>query len=289
MEIVGLLTQEPLARLAIKNKIKNFITPDLYRDLEDFIKDNPTFEDFKRRAKFNDSYKRALNWGSDNISEEEYQQIISELKVELEEKMKLQKDRISTVTANGKEVSTFQKDDGSVIAIDNSYGKKPISEQLEEIQSKYSRFRQGEATNTEEIIEYMEEEVKPENEFQDVATVTSTSLSSEEEEMAAVAKSYQANSDNQVSIDFENRLLLDDGQVLEMEKTENGYVVGAAEAVNEQQEASIEEAPTMEKAKQKTLTRKPYKQAGFSSAILLALIAGMFMGLIILNLYIKTI
>ena len=75
MEIVGLLTQEPLARLAIKNKIKNFITPDLYRDLEDFIKDNPTFEDFKRRAKFNDSYKRALNWGSDNISEEEYQQI----------------------------------------------------------------------------------------------------------------------------------------------------------------------------------------------------------------------
>lgn len=289
MEIVGLLTQEPLARLAIKNKIKNFITPDLYRDLDAFIKDNPTFEDFKRRAKFNDSYKRALNWGSDNISEEEYQQIISELKAELEEKMALQKERISTVTANGKEVSTFQKDDGSIISVDNSYGKKPITEQLEEIQSKYSRFRQGEATNTEEIMEYMEDEVKPENDFQDVSTISTASLNNDETEMAAVAQSYQASTDGEVSIDFANKLLLDDGQVLEMEKTENGYTIGAAEAVEGQPEPVMEEAPTLEKAKQKTLTRKPFQQAGFSSAVLLALIAGMFMGLILLNLYIKTI
>lgn len=289
MEIVGLLTQEPLTRLAIKNKIKNFITPDLYRDLDDFIKDNPTFEDFKRRAKFNESYRRALNWGSDNISEEEYQQIISELKAELEEKMKIQKDRISTVTANGKEVSTFQKDDGSVIAVDNSYGKKPITEQLEEIQNKYSRFRQSETTNTEEIMEYMEEEVKPENDFQEVSTISTSSLNNEEREMAAVAQSYQSNTEGEVSIDFANKLLLDDGQVLEMEKTEDGYTVGAAETVDEKHETVTEDTPTLEKAKQKTLTRNPFQQAGFSSAVLLALIAGMFMGLILLNLYVKTI
>lgn len=289
MEIVELLTKEPLQRLAIKNKIKSFITPDLYRDLDDFIKDNPTFEDFKRNAKFNDAYRRALNWGDANISEEEYQQILSELKAELEEKMRLQTDRISTVSANGKEVSTLQKSDGSVITIDTSYGRKPIQEQLEDIQAKYSRFRQNGDTNTDEIMKYMENEVTPETEFQDVASVPTNSLGSDEAEMAAVAQSYQEAADGPVSIDFANKLLLDGDQVLEMAKTDEGYVVGAADTVEAQPEAVAEDTPTLEKAKQKALTRTPYKQAGFSSAILLALIAGMFMGLIILNLYIKTI
>lgn len=289
MEIVGLLTQEPLTRLAIKNKIKSFITPDLYRDLDDFIKDNPTFEDFKHNAKFNDAYRRALNWGDDNISEEEYQQILSELKAELEEKMRLQTDRISTVSANGKEVSTLQKSDGSVITIDTSYGNQPIQKQLEAIQSKYSRFRQNGATNTEKIMEYMEDEVTPETEFQAVSSVEADTLGSDEAEMAAVAQSYQDNADGPVSIDFANKLLLDGDHVLEMEKTDEGYVVGAADAVEAQPETVAEDTPTLEIAKQKTLTRNPYKQAGFSSSILLALIAGMFMGLIILNLYIKTI
>lgn len=287
MEIVGLLTKEPLPILAIKNKIKSFITPDLYRDLDDFIKDNPTFEDFKRNAKFNDAYRRALNWGDDDISEEEYQQILSELKAELEEKMRLQTDRISTANANGKEVSTIQQSDGSIITIDTSYSGKPIREQLEDIQAKYSRFRQNGETNTDELMEYMKNEVTPETEFQAVSSVKTDSLGSDEAEMAAVAQSYQGDAEGPVSIDFANKLLLDGDQVLEMNKTDEGYVVGAADTVEAQPEAVAEDTHTL--AKQKTLTRTPYKQAGFSSAILLALIAGMFMGLIILNLYIKTI
>ena len=176
MEIIGLLTEEPLISLAVKNKIKSFITPDLYRDLDDFIKDNPTFEEFKRNAKFNEAYRRALNWDSYTLTEDDYQKILSELKAELEEKMRIEKDKITTVTANGKEVSTYTKDDGSVIAVDNSYNDRPIAEQLEDIQKKYSRFRQDGNTNTEELMEFVQEEVKPEPAFHAIEDIDTTSL-----------------------------------------------------------------------------------------------------------------
>lgn len=292
MELIGLLTEEPLARLAVKNKIKSFIAPDLYRDLDDFIKDNPTFEDFKRRAKFNEAYRRALNWDTHSLTEDEYQQILSELKAELEEKMKIEKDKINTVTANGKEVSTYKKDDGSVIAVDNSYSDKPITDQLEDIQKKYSRFRQDGNTNTEELMEFAQEEIKPEPAFQVVDEVNEASLNSTDAEIAGVAKAYQAQADGEVSVNLEDGLLLDQGTVLEIKSTDEGYAIAAPDAtVGEEQAGDTLEAdtPVLEKAKQKTLKRNPFKQAGFSDAILLALLTGMFIGLALLNIYIKTI
>lgn len=291
MEIVDLLTHEPLITLAVKNKIKNFITPDLYHDLDDFIKDNPTFEDFKKNAKFDDAYRRALNWNSVTLTEEEYQQILSELKAELEEKMRLEKDKITTTKANGKEIATFTKDDGTVIAVDNSHGDKPIDEQLKDMQEKYSRFRQDGNTNTEELMEFAQNEVKEAPSFEDADKINTGSLSQENAEKAEVAKDYQAQTDNSdVSVDLENGIILDQGTVLEIQHTDEGYeVVAPDESIGEQAEELSADGPTKAKVKQKTLgKRNPLKQAGFSDAIILALLTGMFIGLAILNIYIKT-
>ena len=290
MEIIGLLTEEPLVKVAVKNKIRSFITPDLYHDLEDFIKDNPTFEDFKRSAKFNEAYRRALNWDSYTLTEDEYQQILEELKAELEEKMRIEKEKITTVSANGKEVATFQKDDGSVIAIDNTYGGRPIEQQLEDIQKKYSRFRQDGNTNTEELMEFVQEEVKPEPSFQAVGDLTVASLNNEESEKAAVAQAYQDGTDSTVAVDLEDGVIMDNGNILEIEQTEDGYTVTAPETVGGDATNKLnEEAPILEKAPQKTLRKTPFKQAGFSDTILLALLTGMFIGLVILNIYIRAI
>lgn len=290
MEVMGLLTEEPLVTLAVKNKIKSFIAPDLYRDLDDFIKDNPTFEDFKKRARFNEAYRRALNWDTHSLTEEEYQQILTELKAELEEKMKIEKDKITTVTANGKEVSTYQKDDGTVIAVDNSYGKKPITDQLEDIQKKYSRFRQDGNTNTEELMEFAQEEIKPETTFQEVKDIKKDSLNEKDANLAKVAEEYQEQSNSTVEVNLEDGLLLDQGSVLEIQSTDEGYaIVTPEDNTNNNEEVLEAEGATLEKAKQKTLRRNPLKQAGFSDAIILALLTGMFIGLALLNIYIKTI
>jgi len=285
MEIIDLLTNEPLAVLSVKNKIKNFITTDLYQDLDDFIKDNPTFEDFKRRAKFNDSYRRALNWNTLSLTEDEYQQILSELKAELEEKMRIQNDKINTVKANGKEVSTYQRDDGSVITVNNS-NNKPIDEQLKDMQEKYSRFRQDANTNTEELMEHMEEEITPETSFHNVTELNQNSLNEEESKIAEVAQAYQASSEGPVTVDLENRLIMDEGNILEIQQTDQGYAVTSPEQTQDNSEVKSTETPT--KAKQKTLIMNPFKQAGFSDAIILALLTGMFIGLLLLNIYIKT-
>lgn len=288
MEIIGLLTEEPLVKVAVKNKIKSFITPDLYHDLEDFIKDNPTFEDFKRRAKFNEAYKRALNWDSYTLTEEEYQQILEELKAELEEKLRIEKEKITTVSANGKEVATLTKDDGSVIAVDNTYSGRPIEEELKDIQEKYSRFRQDGNTNTEELMEFMQEEIKPEPSFQAVSDLTSSSLNKEEEEKASVAQAYQAYTDSSVTVNLEDGLIMDNGNILEIQQTEDGYAVTTPET-NGNTTAELEDNAVLDKAPQKTLRKTPFKQAGFSDTILLALLTGMFIGLVILNIYIRMI
>lgn len=286
MEIIGLLTEEPLVTLAVKNKIKNFITTDLYRDLDEFIKDNPTFEDFKQHAKSNELYRRALNCSPNTITEDDYQQILSELRAELEEKMRIEKEKINTVYVNGKEISTYKTDDGSVITVDNSYSKKTIPEQLEDIQKKYSRFRQNGDKNTIELMEYIEEEIKPEPNFQDVDDLSTSSLTQEDREKAAVAQAYQTSTDNEVTVNLEDGLILDNDKILEIHQNDTGYTVTAPNQVNGEMET---EDTTLKKSPQKTLIKQPLKQAGFSDAILLALLTGMFIGLVVLNIYIRAI
>ena len=289
MEIVGLLTEEPLISVAIKNKIKSFITPDLYRDLDDFIKDNPTFEDFKSRAKFNNAYRRALNWDSYTITEDEYQKILNELRAELNDKLRIEKEKISTVTANGKEIATYHKDDGTVIAVDNSYNNRPIESQMEDIQKKYSRFRQNGNTNTEEMMEYLQDEIKPEPTFQTLDDIGTGALNTDDNAKLEVAKTYQDITDESITVNLEDGLIMDEGTILEIQKTDEGYTIATPEDVEETDKQNSEDEVVLEKAPQKTLRKTPFKQAGFSDTILLALLTGMFIGLVILNIYIRTI
>ena len=274
MEVISLLTDEPLVVAAVKNKIKSFITPDLYRDLEDFIKDNPTFEEFKKRAKFNEAYRRALNWDAHNLTEEEYQQILEDLRAELENKMKIEKDKISTVSANGKEVATYQKDDGTVIAVDNSYSDKSIQEQLDEIQDKYSRFRTNGETNTDEIMAFVQNEVKPEATFQSTDAIDTTTLNSDDSQIVAAAQAYQDTTDEPISVNLDDGLILDQGQVLEVKPIDGEMQIIAADEIDEDQKKTKKT-----KAKQKVLKRETLKEAGFSDAILISLLSGMLLGM----------
>lgn len=274
MEVISLLTDEPLVVAAVKNKIKSFITPDLYRDLEDFIKDNPTFEEFKKRAKFNEAYRRALNWDAHNLTEEEYQQILEDLRAELENKMKIEKDKISTVSANGKEVATYQKDDGTVIAVDNSYSDKSIQEQLDEIQDKYSRFRTNGETNTDEIMAFVQNEVKPEATFQSTDAIDTTTLNSDDSQIVAAAQAYQDTTNEPISVNLDDGLILDQGQVLEVKPIDGEMQIIAADEIDEDQKKTKKT-----KAKQKVLKRETLKEAGFSDAILISLLSGMLLGM----------
>lgn len=275
------LEGKSLAIKTIKNKIESFISSGIYADLEEFIKDNPDLQTFQEKTKLNNSLRRI--WGY-RITDEDYQKLLSELKNELEEKMKIVKDNLTTVQVNGKEITTYQ-DDNRQIIVDNSYANKSVEDELPDLQQKYSKFRQSGVDNTSNMLQFMQEEIKPAPEFDDVSDLDRQSLSQQDTEIAKVAQSYQSTNDNIIQVDFENKLILDGDNILSIEKRDDGYGVFSPDETETELE---KEKPTENMSHQKTLQRNPLRrQAGFSDAVILALLTGMLMGLAFLNIYIK--
>lgn len=275
------ILKQKLAIKTIKSKIESFISSGIYNDLDEFVKDNPDLKTFQEKTKLNNSLRRI--WGY-QVTDEDYQVLIVELKAELEEKMRIQKENLTTVQANGREITTFDNGDKQIV-VDNSYSNKSIDEQLISLQEKYSRFRQNGNNNTEYMMEVMKEEIKPEPAFTNISDINTTNLTEDSAEIAAVAETYQKDSQDAIQVDLETGLIFEDGQIRTIEKRETGYGVFSPVSEEEIQEKSHEQ----EKVPQKTLQRKtnPLKQAGFSDALILALLTGMVMGLAILNIYMK--
>lgn len=279
-----ILEGKNLAIKTIKNKIEGFISSGIYVDLDEFINDNPDLNTFQEKTKLNNSLRRI--WGY-QITDEDYQNLISELKKELEEKMKIVKDNLTTVEVNGKEITTYNDDNRKVI-VDNSYSNRSIEDELPILQQKYSKFRNDGINNTANMMEFMRDEIKPSPGFEEVSSLSTENLPSHDTPIAQVAQDYQISHDNNnIQVDFENRLILDGDDVLSIEKRDDGYGVFAPE----NNEMDLEQTnDSKEKVHQKTIQKNPlHRQAGFSNIIVLALLAGMLMGVVLLNVYIKII
>jgi hypothetical protein len=271
-------SSKKLAIKTIKNKIGHFISSGIYSDLSEFISDNPNLAVFQDKTKLNNSLKKF--WGY-QITEEDYQLLLTELKAELEERLRIENEKITTTSVNGKEIVTYDDGDRKII-VDNSYASISLEEQLPGLQEKYARFRQGESTNTVEMMEFMQDEIKPAPTLNAVNDIDVTSLSSQEVEMAAAAKAYQDTTDNVVQVDLIQGIVEENGKIQSIEKRDDGYGVFSSD----QQEDTKENTVAI-KAPQKTLQRTPYKQAGFSDTLILALLTGMILGLLFINIYLK--
>jgi hypothetical protein len=268
--------KKTMACMTAKNRIESIIKAGKYRDLEEFIKAHPDVKAFQDKTKSSTFIKS--QWGY-QLSEEDYQQLLVELQQELAERMRIAQERFSTVNVNGKEITTYTSERGTTI-VDNSYSNKSVADQLPDLQEKYKTFRDGNGQDkTDEMMDYMEARVKITPKFDNVINFPSTSLTGEEQEKAEVAEAYSANADGPVQVDIETGLMIDKGQILSIEKSDGGY-----EIVNTEETELVKETP--QKTKKKT-KKKKLRQAGFSSAVALALLTGLFMGLTFLNLYLK--
>jgi len=281
MNNTGSNQNQNLALLTAKNKIKEYMKEKGYLSLDEFIKENPDLKTFQEKTKFNSSIRRV--WGL-HVTEDDYSLVLEELQREFEEKARIEKERISTVNVNGNTITTYDGEKGKIV-VDDSYAKKPMDVQLEELRERYSkRFSvqddEQATNNTEEMMEFMRDEIKLEPEFTDISEVSGETLSGKDSDVAEVAKTYQENTDNVIQVDFERGLIMDDEQILSIEEREDGYGVFSPDEV---------ESEEKNKAPQKKLTKNKtnMKQAGFSSAVALALLSGLFMGLAFLNVYLK--
>ena len=275
-----------LATIAIRSKIESLIIKGEYNGLLDFIATNPDLATFEQNNQFCDMITRTCRF---RLDEDSYQHIMASLKAELEASMRIESERIETVKdANGKEIVKYHGDDGTVI-IDNSYSDTPLEDQLSDTQliAMQDKYRGLQPPTTEELMAGMMGTKKIEIEATDITTLNVGALSGSEQELATVAKAVHEQGDNVVQVDFENNNLIvgDSAQVVTVQKDDEGAL---ALHTAEQIGTNTEDIAEKEKAKTKVKTMDQPRlldEAGISTAIIMALLTGLFIGLIFLNLF----
>lgn len=276
------LDGKALALKTIQNKIEQFISSGTYVDLEDFISDNPDLTTFQNHTKLNNTLRKV--WGY-QITEQEYLEILDEMRKEVAASKQIALDKLETVSANGKELTTYETAEGTMV-LDNSYNGKGMQSQLETLQAEHQQFQTGGEKNTDAMMNYMQEEIKPEMGFIDISDVNTGNLTEKESQNLAVAEQFKNQAANPIQVDLQNGLIMQNGNINTIEQRDNGIGVYSTDAVNIN-EGMEEEQPTLEKPKVHTL--KMFQQAGFSDALILAFIVGMFLGFLFLSTYAKTI
>jgi len=271
-----------LALKTIQNKIEQFISSGIYTDLEDFISDNPDLTTFQNHTKLNNTLRRV--WGY-QITDQEYLEILEYMRKEVAERKQIALDKLDTVNTNGKEITTYETANGTMV-LDNSYSGKPMGSQLEELQAEHKQFQVGGANNTDAMMSYMQQEVKPEIGFNNLSSISKDNLTQQENKNLFAATQYQANVQNPIQVDLQNGLIMQDGNIHTIEERENGLGVYSTESISEEPKEEQAEN-TLEKPKVHTL--KMFQQAGFSDALILAFIVGMFLGFLFLSTYAKAI
>ncbi len=272
-----------LALKTIQNKIEQFISSGIYSDLEDFISDNPDLATFQAHTKLNNTLRKV--WGY-QITEEEYLEILEVMKKEVVERKQIDLDKLNTVNANGKELTTYETAEGTMV-LDNSYNGKSMDSQLENLQAAHKQFQTGGENNIDAMMNYMQKEVKPEMNFTDISSLSSNSdLNKDESKNLFAAEQFQNQTNAPVQVDLQNGLIMQDGNISTIEERDNGIGIYSAETVQSDTNTDQNEN-TLEKPKVHTL--KMFKQAGFSDALILAFIVGMFLGFLFLSTYAKAI
>lgn len=269
-----------LAFKTIQNKIEHFISAGIYNDLEDFISDNPDLSTFQNHTKLNNTLRKV--WGY-QITDQEYEEILEVLRKKVAAQKEIKTENIQTVQAKGKELATYETENGMMV-LDNSYAEKTIEQQLPELQQQHKQFQVEGEKNTEAMMNFMKEEIKPEVEFVDISSLNKDNLSAEEEKNLVVATQFQAQNDTPIQVNLRDGLILQDGNIKTIEERQNE--IGVYNAKTTQTEETKEDG-SGEKPKVRTL--QMFKQAGFSNALILAFITGVFLGFIFLNSYIRVI
>ena len=147
------LDGKSLALKTIQNKIEQFISSGTYSDLEDFISDNPDLATFQNHTKLNNTLRKV--WGY-QITEQEYLEILEIMRKEMAARKQINTDKLDTVNANGKELTTYETAAGTMV-LDNSYNGKDMQTQLEDLQNEHKQFQFDGEKNTDNMMNYMQD------------------------------------------------------------------------------------------------------------------------------------
>ena len=210
-------------RAFAKQTIQAYMRKQKFNGIEDFMKKNPTMKDFEQNSHLLGIIR---THGYFILNEQEYQEIMEEIRKEEEERKKLQTDNIKTNMVNGHEIVTYtDQNTGEQITVDNTVSNRDIKDQMADVQKEHKQFQQENANNTLNVMNYMQDKIKITPDTVASNEVNMNLANNEEREIAIAAKAFEKEIGHHVDIDLNNKIIYDNGMIYSIEKRGEQYQV----------------------------------------------------------------
>lgn len=222
MSITEKYTQK-YGKVFAKQVIESYMHKQKMNGIEEFIKINPTMVSFDQNSHLLGIIR---THGYFVMNEQEYQEIIEQIRKEEENGKKLTTESIESTIVNGHEIVTYtDKQTGEQITIDNTVSNRDIGYQMTDVQQEHKQFQEDGANNTLNIMKYMEKNIKITPDAIASNDVDMDKINNEQRELAIVAKNFENEIGHHVDIDLNSKIIYDNGMIYSIEKRGDNYQV----------------------------------------------------------------
>lgn len=230
-----------------KDIIQSYMKKNKMDTIEVFLKECPTLEDFKSKTRLQNYTNIIKNHGI-LLDEEKYKEIIEMIKKEELEKKSIKTQDIETTNINGHEITTVtDKETGESITYDNTVSNNTLEAQMKNVQDEHKQFQELNSNNTLNIMNYMKDNIKITPDMKKTDEVSDETLNDEEKQIKELVKNFENKLGHPVDIDFNSKMIYDNGIVYTIEKRGNIYEI-VEQATNSENK---EKGKTMQLTKKK--------------------------------------
>lgn len=223
-----------------KDIIQSYMKKNNMDTIEEFLKECPTLEDFKSKTRLQNYTNIIKNHGV-LLDEEKYKEIMEMIKKEEFEKKSIKTQNIETTTVNGHEIATVtDKETGKSITYDNTVSNNTLETQMKKVQDEHKQFQELDSNNTLNIMNYMKDNIKITPDMKKTDEVNNETLSYEEKQIKELVKSFENQLGHPVDIDFNSKMIYDNGIVYTIEKRGDNYEIVEQTTNSETKEKSMQ-------------------------------------------------
>ena len=236
----------------IANKIIDLLNKKKYDNIDEFIKKNPSYQDFLK----NNELENVVKHFGNTLSEQDYRLIQEQMIKITGLKKSFDQENIKTTNIDEKEYNLY-KGDEKTIFLDNSNSHMSIQRQMEELQGTEQKFQTTDTTqNTESMMKELEQNKKESLNLQALSEINIESLNKDEKKMFDSAKSLEQYSQNPIKIDLEKEVIVNkDDEIMRLNNVDGNIHI---EGDNNIDTDNIEkENEQRNKTFQKTLVPNP--------------------------------
>lgn len=222
MSLISLYT-EKYGRAFAKQVIESYIKQKKISSVDEFLKGNPTVNEFAQNSQLLNIIR---THGYFILGEDEYQEILNELKEEETKRKKLNTEKIETTQANGHEIVTYTDENtNEKITMDNTISNRSIEDQMRDIQKEHKQFEQKNTDNTLNLVNYMKDNIKITPSTKSSADIKNEDINNENIELINAIKDFENEIGHNVEVDLNSKIIYDNGMIYSIEKHGDKYQI----------------------------------------------------------------